>query len=74
MKNSGWLLCTMDGIVIDKNLNACDENGDAIPGLFVIGNDSGCYFANEYPNLVDGMAAGRTVTFGRIVGRNLAKA
>ena len=74
VKNSGWLLCTMDGIVIDKNLNACDENGDAIPGLFVIGNDSGCYFANEYPNLVDGMAAGRTVTFGRIVGRNLAKA
>ena len=64
----------MDGIVIDKNLNACDENGDAIPGLYVIGNDSGCYFANEYPNLVDGMAAGRTVTFGRIVGRNLAKA
>ena len=73
-KNSGWLLCTLDGIVVDKNLNACDENGDPIPGLYVIGNDSGSYFANEYPNLATGMACGRTVTFGRVVGRNLAKA
>ena len=73
-KNSGWLLCTLDGIVVDKNLNACDESGDPIPGLYVIGNDSGSYFANEYPNLATGMACGRTVTFGRVVGRNLAKA
>ena len=73
-KNSGWLLCTLDGIVIDKNLNACDENGDPIPGLYVIGNDSGSYFANEYPNLATGMACGRTVTFGRVIGRKLAKA
>ena len=64
-KNSGWLLCTLDGIVVDKNLNACDENGDPIPGLYVIGNDSGSYFANEYPNLA---------TFGRVIGRKLAKA
>ena len=74
VKNSGWLLCTLDGIVINKNLNACDENGDAIPGLYMIGNDSGSYFANEYPNLSTGMACGRTVTFGRVIGRNLAKA
>ena len=73
-KNSGWLLCTLDGIVVDKNLNACDESGDPIPELYVIGNDSGSYFANEYPNLATGMACGRTVTFGRVVGRNLAKA
>ena len=62
-----------DGIVINKDLNACDENGDAIPGLYVIGNDSGSYFANEYPNLATGMACGRTVTFGRVIGRALAK-
>ena len=73
-KNSGWLLCTLDGIVIDKNLNACDESGDPIPGLYVIGHDSGSYFANEYPNLATGMACGRTVTFGRVIGRKLAKA
>ena len=73
-KNTGWLLCTMDGIQIDTNMNAIDTEGNPIPGLYVIGNDSGGYFANEYPNLATGMACGRTVTFGRLVGLALAKA
>ena len=72
-KNSGRLLCTMDGIVIDTNLNAIDTEGNPIPGLYVIGNDSGCYFANEYPNLATGMACGRTMTYGRHVGLALSK-
>ncbi len=72
-KNTGWMLCTMDGIQINTNMNAIDVEGNPIPGLFVIGNDSGGYFANEYPNLATGMACGRTVTFGRHVGRYLAK-
>ena len=55
-KTSGRLLCTMDGIVIDENMNAMDVDNKPIPGLYVIGNDSGCYFANEYPNLSTGMA------------------
>ena len=63
----------MDGIVIDENMNAMDVDNKPIPGLYVIGNDSGCYFANEYPNLSTGMACGRTVTFSRHVGRYLAK-
>ena len=73
-KNTGWLLCTLDGIQINTDMNAIDTEGNPIPGLYVVGNDSGSYFANEYPNLATGMACGRTVTFGRIVGRNLAKA
>ena len=73
-KNTGWMLCTMDGIQINTNLNAIDTDGNPIPGLYVIGNDSGGYFANEYPNLATGMACGRTVTFGRLVGLRLAKA
>ena len=72
-KNVGWMLCTMDGIHINTDLNAMDPDGKPIPGLYVIGNDSGCYFANEYPNLATGMACGRTVTFGRIVGLKLAR-
>jgi succinate dehydrogenase/fumarate reductase flavoprotein subunit len=73
-KNTGWLLCTMDGIVINTHMNAIDTEGNPIPGLYVIGNDSGAFFSNDYPNLVDGMACGRTVTFGRLVGLELAKA
>ena len=73
-KNTGWMLCTLDGIQIDTNMNAIDTEGNPIPGLFVVGNDSGGYFASEYPNLATGMACGRTVTFGRLVGLKLAKA
>ena len=73
-KNIGWLLCTMDGIQINTDMNAIDTEGNPIPGLYVIGNDSGGYFANEYPNLATGMTCGRTVTFGRLVGIALAKA
>ena len=72
-KNTGWMLCTLDGIQINNKMNAIDTKGRPIPGLFVIGNDSGGYFANEYPNLATGMACGRTVTFGRLVGQYLAK-
>ena len=72
-KNTGYVLCTMDGIQIDTHMNAIDTNGNPIPGLYVIGNDSGCFFANEYPNLATGMACGRTVSFGRIVGIELAR-
>ena len=72
-KNTGYVLCTMDGIQIDTNMNAIDTQGEPIPGLYVVGNDSGCYFANTYPNLSTGMACGRTVTFGRLVGKYLAK-
>lgn len=71
-KNTSYVLCTMDGIQIDTNLNAIDPDGNPIEGLYVVGNDSGCYFANTYPNLSTGMACGRTVTFGRHVGKHLA--
>ena len=71
-KNTGYVLCTLDGIQIDTNMNALDVDGNPIEGLYVIGNDSGGYFANTYPNLSTGMACGRTVTFGRHVGKYLA--
>lgn len=71
-KNTGYVLCTMDGIQIDTTSNAIDTEGNPIPGLYVVGNDSGSYFANTYPNLSTGMACGRTVTFARLVGKYLA--
>lgn len=73
-KNTGYVLCTMDGINIDTNMNAIDTDGNNIPGLYVNGNDSGGYFANTYPNLSTGMACGRTVTFGYLLGKYLSGA
>lgn len=69
VKNTGFILCTMDGIQIDQNMNAVDTNNEPIPGLYVVGNDSGAYFSATYLNLSTGAACGRTVTFGRRAGR-----
>ena len=38
----------MDGIKINTDMNALDTEGNPIPGLYVVGNDSGGFFANTY--------------------------
>lgn len=68
-----FLLGTLDGIRIDENMNAIDENGDPISGLYVVGNDSGGYYANTYVNLVTGGCAGRNMTFARRAARIIAE-
>lgn len=72
-RTAASLLCTLNGIKIDINCQAVGTDGNLIPGLYVNGNDSGCFFANSYPNLSTGMACGRTVTFGYLIGKHLAK-
>lgn len=63
----------MDGIKINTDMNAIDEDGNAIEGLYVAGDCSGGYFHGSYVNLLAGAAAGRSVTFGRLAGRNAAR-
>ena len=69
----GYFICTMDGIQIDDTLHAMSTEGEAIPGLYVVGDCSGNYFAGSYPNLMSGAAAGRSATFGRLAGQFAAK-
>jgi succinate dehydrogenase/fumarate reductase flavoprotein subunit/uncharacterized protein with FMN-binding domain len=71
-QSGGYLLATMDGIQIDETLHALDTDYKAIPGLYVVGDASGNYFAGSYPNLMAGAAAGRSATFGRLAGKNAA--
>jgi hypothetical protein len=73
VRQSGYILCTLDGIKIDTNMNALDKDGNPIPGLYVCGIDSGGYYAGTYPNLATGHCAGRNVTFARRAGRLAAK-
>ena len=67
----GQLLCTMDGMWIDTQMRVLDANGDPVPGLYAIGNDSGRFFSDCYPELVVGVAAGRSLTFGYLLGKAL---
>lgn len=69
VRQTGYLLCTMDGIHIDTDMNALRADGTKIEGLFMGGNDSGSFFAITYPDLIPGLAAGRSSTFGRRAGR-----
>lgn len=66
------LLCTLDGLRINEKMEVLDTESRPIPGLYAAGNDSGGFFANNYPELVVAVAAGRTVTFGRLAGKNAA--
>jgi hypothetical protein len=65
----GYLICTMDGIRINETMHAIREDGSQIDGLYVCGDMSGSFFHGSYPNLLAGMAAGRSATFGRLAGR-----
>lgn len=71
-KLAGIALCTLDGIKINADFQALDADGQPIQGLYVIGNDSGCYYNGTYPNLAAGLNAGRCVTFGMLCGRHVA--
>ena len=64
--------CTVDGITINENFQAVDDNGKAIEGLYVTGVDSGSYYAHTYPNMSTGNCCDRSVTFGRMIGKALA--
>ena len=72
VKSCGLTLCTLDGITINENFQAVDDNGKAIEGLYVTGVDPGSYYAHTYPNMSTGNCCGRSVTFGRMIGKALA--
>lgn len=72
MKVGGILLCTLDGIRINTKFQALDDDRNPIEGLYVVGNDSGSYYAHTYPNLGAGSNAGRCATFGRMCGKLVA--
>ncbi len=57
------LLTTEQGIAINENTQALDEDRNPIEGLYVTGDMSGSFFANNYPCLMPGIACGRTLTF-----------
>lgn len=64
---------TMDGLVINEDMQVLDENLEAIPGLYAAGDNSGCYLGITYLGNAAGNAAGRSVTFGRHAGRHAAQ-
>lgn len=61
-----WLLATMNGIRVNTNLQAINEEHEPIEGLYVIGNDMGGFFNNSYPQMYGGTMQGKTTCFARL--------
>ena len=57
------LLTTEQGIAINEKGQALDTNNQPMEGLYITGDMSGSFFANNYPCLMAGVAMGRTLTF-----------
>ena len=57
------LLTTEQGIAINEKGQALDTNNQPMAGLYITGDMSGSFFANNYPCLMAGVAMGPTLTF-----------
>ena len=79
MTEGPWYACqkvptvhhTMGGIRIDVNAQACDADGEPIPGLFACGEVTGGIHGE---NRLGGNAIADCMTFGRAAGANSAAA
>ena len=65
IRTCAWHLTTQDGVRINTDMQVIREDGTVIEGLYATGDCTGGFFANNYPNLMTGLACGRTMTFGR---------
>lgn len=67
---AGALLVTIHGVITDVNSQPLREDGTAIDGLYVCGNDQGGFYPHNYPSNFTGINAGRTATFARIAAKH----
>ncbi len=70
VQTGSTLLVTLGGLKVNDKLQVLDTELKAIPGLYAVGNVSGCYYANDYPNILPGNSHGRALTFGWLAGKN----
>ena len=67
------LMSTEAGLNTNVNAQVCDADDRPIPGLFNVGQMMGNMYANNYNFAIPGMSYGlNCITFGRLLGRNLA--
>ncbi len=61
----GSLLTTCDGLRINRKCQVYDTDHQVIEGLYCVGDCSGSFFSDNYPEYFVGVAVGRTLTEGR---------
>lgn len=63
-------LGTLGGVKINEKMQAMNKDGDAIPGLYVTGNDAGGMYGDTYDLLLGGGTFGFALNSGRIAAEN----
>ena len=66
------LMTTEQGIAINEKGQALDNNNQPMEGLYITGDMSGSFFANNYPCLMAGVAMGRTLTLAMKAVKQMA--
>ncbi len=67
------LLAVTGGLKTDINFECLDADGKPIKGLYALGNCMGDITAVDYPINVAGNSHGRCITYGYLLGKDLAK-
>ena len=61
----GSLLCTMDSLWINEDMQVLTPEREVIEGLYATGNCAGTTFVDNYPELMPGFCLGRNLTFAK---------
>ena len=74
IKGASYVYSTCGGLEVDTNVNVIDVDGNPVPGLYAVGNDSlGVLLASEKAYVTyGGAAAGWALTSGRLAGQYAA--
>ena len=72
VQESGTCLVTVNGLRTDADSHVLDNAGNVIEGLYALGNTSGSMFFGTYPHHLSAISHGRCLTFGYLLGRELA--
>ncbi|PWC14547.1 FAD-dependent oxidoreductase [Brenneria corticis] len=63
---------TLGGVKVNTHMQALDDNGDPINGLYVTGQDIGGLYDSTYDLLAEGSASSFALTSGRLAARHIA--
>jgi fumarate reductase flavoprotein subunit len=66
-------LGTLGGVKINEKIEAVDENGEVIPGLYVAGSDAGGLYGDTYDLMMAGSTLGFALNSGRMAAENALK-
>ncbi|WP_211317668.1 FAD-dependent oxidoreductase [Edaphovirga cremea] len=73
VKSVATSLGTLGGVKVNEKLQAIDDKGTPVAGLYVIGNDAGGMYGDSYDLVMAGSTVGFAINSARIAAENIAQ-